>query len=202
MSKKLNRWSIELKILLQIRGANASGKSTAVRQWINRREHEVISIKAKGKLIECVAATDGSWIVVGTYPEGRATGGVDGKITDVEILKELLTVLMKRHKPKAIIFEGMVYGKTFKLGWELNAIAKRLGYHYRALVLSAPLSVNLERVWNRNGGKDINEKALAATKRSCETSYLKLKEAGIDIRKIETGNMPYESMYRIIEENL
>lgn len=185
--------------LIQIRGTNATGKTTAVRNLISEGKFKIFSIKVRGK--EYPYTYDGEIVVGGRY-DTRECGGLDGVIKDKNVMKEYVIKLLKELKPKAFILDAVMYGVTFRFAYELNVVCESLGYHYIGLTFAPPLDVSLLRLYQRNGGKDINVEHLQQKHIQSVKAYKRLKACGVDVRLIDTSKVPKEHMHKIIQEEL
>lgn len=185
--------------VIQIRGVNGVGKTTAVREYIRKGLFCAESIEMGGK--QYSYQYDGKIAIIGNY-DGAECGGVDGLIKNKDELKNLIAKILRTIKPDALIFEGVMYGQTFQFSYEINRLAKALGYEYIALCFVPPFETSLLRIWERNGGKDINVEQRQATYRSAIKSNSLLRMRGVTTKDIDTSSIPKEDMYRIIEEAL
>jgi predicted kinase len=107
-----------------------------------------------------------------------------------------------RMSPKILVFEGVMYGITFKFSNELNDLCKMLGYSYTAIALIAPFDVIIDRIYGRNGGKQINVESIERQ----YTAYLKstkvLGQNGVNVKYYNTQEYDKHNMYRILEDVL
>lgn len=183
--------------VIQIRGTNATGKTTAVRNLINKGGYRVASIQVRGTEYP-YTYRDG--IVIGGRYDTRECGGLDGVIKDKTIMKEYIVKLLKGMKPKVLILDAVMYGVTFQFAYELDIACKSLGYHYIGLTFAPPLDVSLLRLYQRNGGKYINVEHLQNKHISSIKAYKRLKACGVDVRLIDTSKVPKDQMHKIIED--
>ena len=101
-----------------------------------------------------------------------------------------------------IIFEGLIYGLTYKFASQLSDYVRNYNYEYRGICLYVEPDICFERLYNRNGGKPINENYIFAKTKTMISSYKKLLENGYNVKMINTGNMKEDEMYKIIEGEL
>lgn len=188
-----------MKKVIQVRGTNGTGKTTAVRSLIERGDFKVYFVTVRGK--EYPYTYDGKIVIGGRY-DTRECGGLDGVIKDREVLKDYIVKLLKMLQPDALILDAVMYGTTFKFAYELNIACKSLGYTYIGITCAPPLDVSLQRVYMRNGGKEVNVESLQKRHFSSVKAYKRLKAVGMDVRLIDTSKIPKEQMYRIIEDVL
>ena len=182
---------------IQVRGTNATGKTTAVRNLIQKGDFSVYSTNVYGNNFPYTF--DGQTLIGGRY-DTRECGGLDGVIKDRNVLKEYIIKLIKQYQPKTFILDAVMYGTTFKFAYELNYVLKKMGYKYIGLTFAPPLDVSLIRLYQRNGGKEINVEHLQQKHIQSISAYKKLKACGIDVRLIDTSKIPKEQMHKIIED--
>lgn len=185
--------------IIQIRGTNGSGKTTIVREFLRTHASTIISITVNGKRIECHKT--GEIIVIGRYDK-NACGGCDSEIHSVELFKNTIAKIIRVYKPEALIFEAVFYGKTFKFSNDINRFARAAGYDYIALCLIPTFEKCCERVYERNGGNEINIEAMLSTYNSCLRSNAKLRAAGVNVKLIDTTDIPFDKMAHLLENEV
>lgn len=185
-----------MKKLIQIRGANASGKTTAVRGLIEEGNFDVLFVEIQGK--NYPYTYDGKIAIAGRYDKNEC-GGADACIHSAEALQEYIVKLLKDLGPEAFILDAVMYGTTFKFGYELSVVCKKLGYEYIGLCFTQPFEETLRRIYGRNGGREINAESLLDKQNSSLKSFSKLKAAGVNVRLIDTSKIPKDEMKGIIK---
>lgn len=192
-----------MKQFFQIRGCMGSGKTTIARQIVQSGEFVVDFIDIFGKKYPYTRSKDGKIVVTGRYDiVSRKCGGLDGTIKNKEIMKEYVIALLKMSpSPQIIIFEAVMYGVTFKFSYELANNCKKFGYSYKAYALFPSFDVLLNRLYERNGGRQIKvESILKQYNRGLDSSK-KLVANGIDVEFIDTAKVPLEEMHKIITKD-
>lgn len=184
-------------LIIQVRGSNGVGKTTVVRGFLEEQPCTVADevIHVNGRAIECHTA--GDIFVIGRYNKNTC-GGCDSAIKNAEELKNVLAYVARKIRPKVLIFEGVMYGKTVRLGLELFNFSKAIGAQFVAVCLEPAFDKALERIYTRNGGKDVNLKTLMSTWRSALKSNAALRAAGVSTMTFDTGNMTEEETRHII----
>lgn len=188
-----------MKTIVQLRGLNASGKSTTVRQFVEK-EHleptmmEICGIKTRITRNERIA-------VLGWYKPVSNTEGCDGNV--IRSRDHLLAALQEVIKMgyRTIIFEGLIYGKTFKLAEDLFEFGKKRGYQYIPIDLVLPYDEHLKRLMYRNGGNaninfDIFDRGLIGMRNARQ----KMKQIGIPLRVIDVSKVEPDQMWKIIAD--
>ena len=187
--------------VIQIRGTNATGKTTTIRGFINRGQFVIKTIKVGRRDIEYHWEDRRKIAIIGRYDKA-VTGGVDGYITDKNELMDTILRIIKYIKPEILLFEGIVYGVTFKFAYELAHILKKYKYDYLGIVFMPPLDVVFQRLAIRNGGKEVDYMSVQGKWFSASSAYDKLLKSGINVKAVDTSKIPKEQMYRIIEDEI
>ena len=185
--------------VIQLRGTNATGKTTTIRQFIEHGNFTVQSIAIGRRAIEYHWDEERKIVIVGRY-DRAVTGGIDGYITNKDLLNNVIIRMIKAIKPETLLFEGVVYGVTFKFAYELARILKSLGYEYIGLCFLPPLNVVFDRLAERNGGKEVDYMSVQSKWFSASSAYEKLYKNGINVKAIDTAKIPKDKMWRLIED--
>ena len=187
--------------VIQLRGTNATGKTTTVRQFIQRNNFVVNSIRVGYRDIEYHWDSQRKIAIIGRYDQAMS-GGVDGYITDKDVLRDTIIRMVKNIKPNAVIFEGIVYGVTFQFAYELNKVLEKIGCDYVGICFLPPLDVVFDRLAVRNGGKEVDYMSVQNKWFTASRAYEKLKRAGVDVKAVDTTKIPKKQMYKLIEDEL
>lgn len=185
---------------IQIRGSMGSGKTSIARQFIARGNFDVDFVDVFGKKIPFTFDKSRNIIVTGRYDQNEC-GGCDACIHSKEVCREYLIKLMKK-SPKILVFEGIMYGITFKFSNELNNLCNMLGYKYTAIALVAPFDVLIDRIYGRNGGKPIKVEKIEKQYTAYLRSTKKLEQEGVRVIYSHTQEYDRAGMYKILEEVL
>lgn len=182
--------------VVQLRGANCAGKTTSMRQYLEKAGVDgCISLKTNYGPASATITSLGT-IVLGSYKQGGKFGGCDS-YKNRDMLVEAIAEALKM-KPRGIAFEGLIYSRTVKLATEVARLCQQSGYSYVGVYLHQEYEDALSKVYKRNGGKKINEKVLMGLCAGARSSYEKLKRMGYDMRKVEVAEMPYDRMGDIV----
>lgn len=169
--------------VLHLRGGCGSGKSTAVRELIDRlhQQLKIVTVETRYGSVECESY--GDVVIVGRYLDKQCACGCDiltDKLEVIDCLKKLMELGFS-----SIVFEGLIYGTTYKLGMVINSMCSRMGYKYVPIMIERDIEESLSYVFERNGGKPINTKARINDFVRVRTSYEKLIRSGIEGARIE-----------------
>lgn len=187
------------KALINIRGASASGKTTVVRQFCERRGFIVKNIKTPFALLPVSVIDNGKIIVFGDYSANGNCLGADrfhgGKSDIVDLIIEVDNVFA----PEAIIYEHMLSSHASKGTIEIAQVASAFGYGYFGVQLSVSEEKRYKNLLSRSGNeagtktfsKNNGERINRATER--------LKNAGLRVTTIDVENWDKDEMWRIAE---
>ena len=187
--------------VIQLRGTNATGKTTAIRQFINHGTFSVKKISVGNRMIEYHWDANRRIAILGRYDQCMS-GGVDGYITSKEVLGSAILRILKFIQPNVLLFEGIVYGVTFQFAYDLSKILGKIGCEYVGICLIPPLDVALERLNERNGGKPVDVLSVQNKWFTANRAYGRLKAAGINVKVIDTSSIPKADMWKIIDREL
>lgn len=182
--------------IIQIRGNNGTGKTTIVREYINKNEHDVFKIHVGNRDIDCTKV--GEVLIIGRYDKGQC-GGCDAAIKTADELKETIAKVSRLIKPSVLVFEGVMYGKTVSFTKDIYLYSKATRAEFLAVCLEPAFETTLERIYGRNGGKDVNVKGLEGGWRSSIKSNAKLRAMKIPTVTYDTGKMSLEEMGEVLE---
>lgn len=187
--------------VIQLRGTNATGKTTTIRQFIERGAFEVKTIEIAKRQIEYHWDDERKIAILGRYDQ-RMSGGVDGYITDKNLLRDVIIRMLKQIKPEVLLFEGIVYGVTFQFAYELARVLKSLKVEYLGICMIPPLDVVFDRLAVRNGDKPVDYMSVQNKWFTASRAYEKLLKNGVPVKAIDTSKVPKAQMYRIIEDEI
>lgn len=167
------------RMLVNVRGCNGSGKSTIPMSMLDDPDMYVVEKLYKGKPRKVFTVFPNyGWVVLGSYH--NKCGGLDGYVDTAMILKAAW-LAVKKFPEYNILMEGVipstVYSTYEKLFTEINK--KYPDLMIVVLSLLPPLEVCLERIQQRNGGKNIKEEQVASKWNTVAKNAEKFAQAGI-----------------------
>lgn len=192
------------KKLIQLRGACASGKSTAASAFLQTGNFESREIRVGANNFPYSYDEQQKIVVTGRYNQTRACGGLDGVKVNREDMLNYLTKIIKGISPDAIIFEAVMYGKTSQFARELQRLCWAFGYEYVGLSFLPPFEAEMKMLAGRNGKaeNEINTETIYSQYKSVYASHKKLKAEGFNMKIINTAEIPKEKMGEIIIKEL
>lgn len=174
------------------------GKTSTARSVLSKGKYELKTIKIAQKEYPYCYDQRKKWVVTGRYDKNEC-GGLDGVITNRDIMKVYINRIMKEVSPEVIVFEAVMYGNSFKFGKELSDLCKINGYDYVGVLLCPELQEVFENMYNRNGGKKINEEGLSQMWFGSLKAANKLIEAGVNVERVNPRDYEKEELYKIVE---
>ena len=184
-------------LIIQLRGTHGAGKTTAVREYIEKGNFIARDQRIRGAHI--IYQFDGKIAIIGKYC-AAASGGIDGYITNKDVLKNTIAIAAKEIQPEVLVFEGVMYGQTFQFSYDIARWAKAKGYEYCALCLHAAIDEQILRVYQRNDGKEFDVAKMLDKYKRGEQANVKLAAKGVWIEQVDTSKIEYGSMYKPLEE--
>lgn len=137
-------------VVINIRGINASGKSTTVREYCRENGLKPVTILFHGHNYR--AMTDGYKYALGWYKPYSDSEGLDSLDVKKEEFKLFMHWFLRKYTPKVVVYEKQIWSTTYKLTAQLRKIAIENGYGFVALVMMIGYNEALNRLFNRNGG--------------------------------------------------
>ena len=190
-----------MKKFIHLRGSMAVGKTSAAREFVSKGNFLDLEIKVSGKYYPYLYEKERNIVVTGRY-NTRVCGGLDGIIKSKDLMIKYLASIIKELNPDYIVFEAVMYGTTVKFAEELNSFVNKYGYLYRGLVFCPPLEIAIQRVFERNGGKQINIDNFVKTYEMSYRSFLVLKEKGYKVSLVDTSKYSKKDMFKIIQKEI
>lgn len=180
------------QLLINIRGANGAGKSTAL---IQMRESDpemfevVKPVEGKPKIIATVYP---SYNIVALGKYSNKCGGVDS-FKGNEMVEKALKYIIKTYPTYTIVMEGIIVSTIYQTYADLFTNLKvKHGLNTKILFLMPTLDVCLKRVCQRNGGKVIKEDSVAQKYRTMERGISKFKADGFSVDVVDNSNWAKE----------
>lgn len=183
--------------VLQIRGINCSGKTTACYGYA--RKHgpiEAYDVWAGDKYLPVTVTADA--VMLGDYTVVKQTAGADCYQSN----KRLFTVLeevMREWPGRDIVFEGYIFGKSIKLAVDLDRFCRDRGYSYTTLWFRIPFDEVERRLSMRNGNGRRNWDAIHAAMAKLDHMQPKVVAEGVSSPVEDTSCISVCEMHRLIE---
>lgn len=177
-----------MRKVINIRGTNGSGKSTFPIELLKRStdNEQIDFITEEGVKAALTVLHDTRWVFLGKY-KGVKTGGLD-TIRTTQAIKDSLYKALKDYPEYNVIMEGILCS-TVRSTYVDLFIDIRKNYDVEIVIvgLTTPLEVCLERIQERNGGKDINEQLVVDKHRTVERGLPYFNNGIFKVVKIDTS---------------
>ena len=185
--------------IIQVKGSNAVGKTTAIKQFIEKNKFIQSQIAVNNKNVFINHNIDYSICILGRYDVKN--GGCD-RFDGKKQIFDTIATLIKKYNTETIIFEGFIYGKSFSFAVEMEKFCKIINFKYISLFLYKEPNKALETIYKRNNGANINEQSFFSSYKTALNCMKKLRNNGFMLKTYNTDNIKYEEMFTIIEGNL
>lgn len=185
-------------IVINIRGINASGKSTAVREYCKDNSMKPAVIELGGATYKIM--TNGRAVALGHYKPFSNSEGCDSYKHSNEQVKRFLCYIMGKLKPEVIIYEKFIWTTSYKFAIEVNSLCRKYGYTFIAVLFDISYECELNRLFKRNGGADVNLDMFDSGRRGAYRSMKRLKEDGVVTAMVNVERVKKENMRKIIPQ--
>lgn len=185
-------------LIINIRGCNGAGKSTIPMSMMELDpEFEVIKLGVGKNGKPCAPAITVfhklKWVALGTY--FNKTGGMDTYGTNAET-QQALGYALAHYPDYDILMEGVIASTIKSTYATLFQSLESQGHQVLIMAFVPPLSVCLERIQQRNGGKPIKEDLVENKWRSVNSGVEYFRQAGITTLRIDTSKCSKENMLK------
>lgn len=185
-----------MKYVVNIRGINASGKSTAVRQFCKKYDMKPDTIRFNGFIWKVM--TNGKYIAIGHYKPYSNSEGCDPLNITGEMFKNFLTFILMQYDFEIVVYEKQIWSTTYKLTAEVRDLTKACGYSFIAVQMSINYSAALNRLFKRNGNNLGNLDNYDCRFDGVQRSRKKLIQSGTAVYDAMVSEIPEQDMYKII----
>lgn len=187
-----------MRVLVNIRGCNGSGKSTIPMSMMDDPDMFVQELFwSNGKRMSAFTVFPSyGWIALGTYY--NKTGGMDTFKTN-EITTSTLYAALCMYPEYNVLMEGIMASTIFSSYAALfGKLQQEFGKDLKVLILSLlpPIDTAICRVYERNGGKPIKEELVAGKWFSVERSAKKFADQGFTSIRVDSSKVTKENMLK------
>lgn len=187
------------KCLINIRGLTASGKTTAVKQFCERKGFSVKKIEAPFSVLPVSILDSGKIIVMGDYSANGNCLGVDRYRNGKSDIIDCIVELASAYTPDVIIYEHMMGSNTFKGTKEIAEVASAFGYDYFGIYLQLSNEKRLKNLYAR-AGKNAGTKHFNDRRKNAERAAERLNEAGLRVDIVNVEDIEKDNMWRIVDD--
>lgn len=184
-------------MLVNVRGCNGAGKSTIPMSMMddpNMYVHEIVG--SDGKKISAITVFPSyGWVALGTY--FNKTGGLD-TLKNNAVTKLTLFAALDGFPEYDVLMEGImastIRSTYIDLFHEVEDYYGKKRLKVIVVSLLPPIDVALSRVYKRNGGKPINEAAVAGKWNTVARNVEAFAEAGFTSVKVNSAKVKKQNM--------
>ena len=185
------------RVLVNVRGCNGAGKSTIPMSMMddpNMYVHEIVG--SDGKKISAITVFPSyGWVALGTY--FNKTGGLD-TLKNNAVTKLTLFAALDGFPEYDVLMEGImastIRSTYIDLFHEVEDYYGKKRLKVIVVSLLPPVDVALSRVYKRNGGKPINEAAVAGKWNTVARNVSAFAEAGFTSIKVNSAKVKKRNM--------
>lgn len=185
--------------IIQVKGSNATGKTTTIRQFIENHNLRKEAVKVESEDVPIYANNEHTICILGDYE--AKNGGCD-RFKGKKQIYSTIKYLIKSYNSKYIIFEGFIYGKSLSFAEEMLKFSRLYNYEYLSVFLFRKPQSALNLLYKRNGNNSINEKSFFSSYKMCLSCYKKSKERKMLVKAYDVDNIDLAKMGSILEEAL
>lgn len=182
------------RLLVNIRGANGSGKSTIPMSMMDDPDMYIVEkpYKGKNKRVATVFPNYG-WVALGSYL--TKTGGMDTFPNNAFTIKALDYVI-KHFEDYDIVMEGIMASTIRSTYVNLYHRVEKEHPEIKVVIVNMlpPLDVCIQRVYERNGGKPIKPELIANKYKIVEKNAKIFKEEGFISIKVNNAKISKKGM--------
>ena len=185
------------RVLVNVRGSNGAGKSTIPMSMMDDPKmyvHEIVG--SDGKKISAITVFPSyGWVALGTY--FNKTGGLD-TLKNNAVTKLTLFAALDGFPEYDVLMEGImastIRSTYIDLFHEVEDYYGKKRLKVIVVSLLPPVDVALSRVYKRNGGKPINEAAVAGKWNTVARNVSAFAEAGFTSIKVNSAKVKKRNM--------
>ena len=182
------------RVLVNIRGCNGAGKSTIPMSMIDDKDMYVKYLKKDGKKVGAITVFPNyGWVALGTYY--NKTGGLD-TLKNNEATRKTLLYAIKNFPEYDILMEGIMASTIRSTYVNLFHEVEEKYDNIQVIVISIlpPCEVAIARVYERNGGKPVNEEAIKAKWHMVERNVAAFDEEGFVSIRVDSSKIKKTAM--------
>lgn len=185
------------RVLVNVRGCNGAGKSTIPMSMMDDPDmyvHEIVG--SDGKKISAITVFPSyGWVALGTY--FNKTGGLD-TLKNNAVTKLTLFAALDGFPEYDVLMEGImastIRSTYIDLFHEVEDYYGKKQLKVIVVSLLPPVDVALSRVYERNGGKPINEAAVAGKWNTVARNVAEFANAGFTSIKVNSAKVKKSRM--------
>lgn len=183
-----------IRLLVNIRGTNGSGKSTIPISMMDDPDVYMVEKPYEGRVRQILTVFPNyKWVALGSY--AGKTGGLD-KFPDKIITEKALWYALKKFPEYDVIMEGILASTVFSTYSDIFHRVEEKYPDTKVIVFNMlpPFETCLERVYSRNGGKPVKEGQIEYKWKIVQRNIQKFKNEGFITLKVDTSKVSKDDM--------
>lgn len=188
-----------MKRLINVRGATAVGKTTAMKQFCDRRGFSVSKIQTPFRELPICLIKNASIIVLGDYSVNGNCAGADRFPAGQGDIIDCVIAVAETYSPEIIIYEHMLTSHVFRGTNNIASVAREFGYEYLGVQLYLPEEERYRRLLLRSGENAGSKNFNHNNGDRVDAATDKLVNAGYDVIRIDASAVKRENMWKIVE---
>lgn len=187
------------RYIINIRGAVASGKTTALKQYMDKFGFTVEKVDAPFGKMPVSILNGQSIVVIGDYNANGNCLGADRLDNGNSDIVDCIIAIYEKYNPKIIMYEHMISSHCFRGTYNIRKIVKEFGYEYIGVQIRLSEEKRLQNLYDRSGGKAKVKTFDRNNGKRIDIASKKLIDAGVDMIIVDVDNIPKENMWKVIE---
>lgn len=187
------------KHLINIRGASASGKTTAVKQFCRRAGMRIETVDAPFGKLPLSILSGGKIVVLGDYEREANCLGADRFKNGMRDIIDSVMEISNRFAPKVILYEHLISSLATRGTKQVAQVAEALGYDFWAVTLLLSEEKRLANLHARSGDdcglNTFDKNNVEKVRRMSEN----LAKNGLNVIPINVDGIRKENMWRIVD---
>lgn len=187
------------KLLVNVRGASASGKTTAVKQFCERYGFSVEKVETPFSTLPVSVINGGGIVVLGDYSADGNCLGVDRYKNGNKDIMDAIAEVANIYHPNIIVYEHMLSSHASKGTIEIAEMARLFGFEYLGIQLRLSEEKRLKNLLNRSGENASRKNFLRNNGTRIDGATQRLLSAGLNVVVAEVENWSKDEMWRILD---
>ena len=187
-----------MKTIINIRGAGGSGKTTAVKQFCEKKGFTVHEVQTPFGILPVTVLTGGKIVAFGDYSLGSGCLGADRFRNIKSCVMDLIAEVDGIYAPNFLIYEYKIGSHLYKSTKEIIQVGEAYGYGYIGVFLELSERERYERTVTRRGTNS-PMKRFKGEQLQCKRSCEHLVQDGHRIFTVETEKIRKEDMWKVVD---
>lgn len=187
------------RLLINVRGASASGKTTMVKQFCDRYGFNVEIVQTPFSTLPVSVLTGRAVIVLGDYSASGKCLGADRYKNGTKDIMDAIMEICAVYSPSIIIYEHMISSNAARATKEIAKIAALFGMEYLGVQIAISEEKRAENLLRRSGANAGKKYFAKNDGRAVGRATNKLREAGCNVVVKDAENIQQDEMWRILD---